>query len=217
MNKKIKLIMTSLLMVISGCVVYTAPEPIAQFYYLNKNKDLGSIGKVALVQMQNNSTHPTIDISMTLALYQALQKKQLFSVSIIEHDNPDWHKLQLGNNTSYTNKQIVNIKKALKCDAVLIGKITEYHPFPHMTMALNLKMIDLSDGQLVWAVEEIWDTSDKDIEYRIERYFNMKNRSGLTPLHKELMAVSPIKFQKFVAYEIAETLGNNGVKYSKLD
>ncbi|MHC4843729.1 MAG: hypothetical protein ACYTEE_08015 [Planctomycetota bacterium] len=216
MNKKIALIIICWLMTISGCVVYTEQEPLSQFYYRNPNKDLSSIGKVALVELTNNSSQPKINSTMTLALYEAIQKKQLFSLSIIDENHPAWHYVQLEKNTSYSYQQLANIKKALKCDAIIFGKVTDYHPYPHMTMGLSLKLVDLRDGQLVWAVEEIWDTSDKRTEYRIERYFNMNTRSGLTPLHKELMAVSPIKFLKFVSYEIAETLNDNEVKFSKL-
>jgi hypothetical protein len=212
MNKKTVLLVVVWLTLLPGCVIYTFQEPLNQFYYLNPNKDLSTIGKVALVELANNSSHPNISSSIIEALYQALQKKQLFSISIIMQDDPDWNSLQIESNASYSSKQLLAIKKTLKCDAILIGTITEYQPYPHMTMGLCLKLIDLNDGQLVWAVEEIWDTSDKKTEYRIERYFNINNRSDLTPLHKELMAVSPIKFQKFVAYEVAETLDNNEVK-----
>ncbi|MHC4132008.1 MAG: hypothetical protein ACYSSP_11215 [Planctomycetota bacterium] len=216
MNKRISLLIICWLMVMSGCVIYTEQEPLSQFYYRNPKKDLSTIGRVALVELTNNSTQPKVSSSITLALYEAIQKKQLFSLSIIDEEHPAWRSLQLDENTSYSYQQLADIKKALKCDAIIFGTVTDYHPYPHMTMGLSLKLIDLRDGQLVWAVEEIWDTSDKRTEYRIERYFNMNTRSGLMPIHKELMAISPIKFQKFVAYEIAETLNNNEVKFSKL-
>ena len=203
-------------MVMSGCVIYTEQEPLSQFYYRNPNKDLSTIGRVALIELTNNSSHPKIHSSATLTLYEAIQKKQFFSLSIIDDNHPAWHSLQLDNNTAYSYQQLADIKKELKCDAIIFGTVTDYHPYPHMTIGLSLKLIDLRDGELVWAVEEIWDTSDKKTEYRIERYYNINTRSGLMPLHKELMAISPIKFQKFVSYEIAETLNNGEVKFSKL-
>jgi hypothetical protein len=203
-------------MAMSGCVIYTEQEPLSQFYYRNPNVDFSTIGKVALIELTNDSSQPNINSSITLALYEAIQKKQLFSLSIIDDEHPAWRSLELDKKTSYSYQQLANIKKTLKCDAIILGTVTEYHPYPHMTMGLNLKLIDLRDGQLVWAVEEIWDTSDKRTEYRIERYYNTNTRSALMPFHKELMATSPIKFQKFVAYEIAETLNNNEVKFSKL-
>jgi hypothetical protein len=216
MNIKTLLILVFWLLTMSGCVIYTEQEPLSQFYYRNPNKDMSTIGKVALIKLTNESSQPKINSSITLALYEAIQKKQLFSLSIIDEEHPAWRSLQLDKNTSYSYQQLANIKKTLKCDAIILGTVTEYHPYPHMTIGLNLKLIDLRDGQLVWAVEEIWDTSDKKTEYRIERYYNKNTRSALMPLHKELMATSPIKFQKFVSYEIAETLNHNEVKFSKL-
>jgi hypothetical protein len=203
-------------MAMSGCVIYTEQEPLSQFYYRNPNKDFSTIGKVALVKLNNDSSHPKINSTATLTLYEAIQKKQLFSLSIIDEKHPAWQNVQLDTNATYSYQQLAYIKKTLKCDAIIFGTVTDYHPYPHMTIGLSLKLIDLRDGQLVWAVEEIWDTSDKKTEYRIERYYNKNTRSALMPLHKELMATSPIKFQKFVSYEIAETLNCNEVKFSKL-
>ncbi|MFC1738777.1 hypothetical protein ACFL1G_07000 [Planctomycetota bacterium] len=114
--------------------------------------------------------------------------------------------MQLDCDTNYSFKQLLAIRKTLHCDAILLGTVTEYQPYPHMSMGLRLKLIDLNDGQLIWGLEQIWDTSDKTIENRIENYFSKRIRSDLTPLHQELMAISPIKFVKFVAYEVAETI-----------
>jgi len=204
------------LLTVSGCVIYTQQEPMTSFYYFNEKADLDDIGKVVLVELTNNSTNPTISSTMTETIYQALQKKQLFSISIMNKDDIEWERMQIDDITSYNYQKLAKIRKSLKCDAILFGTITEYHPYPHMTMGLRLKMINVKDGQLVWAVEDIWDTSDNKTEYRIERYFNLNSRSDLAPLHKELMTVSPIKFQKFVAYEVAQTLNNNEMKYSSL-
>ncbi|MHC4424094.1 MAG: hypothetical protein ACYSWR_05435 [Planctomycetota bacterium] len=98
----------------------------------------------------------------------------------------------------------------MNSEAVLTGTITEYQPYPHMTIGLRLKLVDLTDGQLVWALEQIWDSTDKATEYRIRDYFHSQMRSGFAPLHEELIAVSSLKFISFATYEVAETIGRKG-------
>ena len=204
---------------ISGCHYRTIPVPKADCYYLNPAKDVRTVGRVAIIELGNNSSYPQISADVTEALFTALQKKQLFGLTIVHQEDPAWQSLQLGldsgpptqNNTfgvpsTYTLEQLATIHKTLKCDAVLIGTVTEYHPYPRMAVGLRMKLIDLTDGQLLWALEQVWDSADKTIERRIKEYFQSQMRSGFAPLRERLVVVSPLKFIKFVAHEVAQTL-----------
>jgi hypothetical protein len=172
-----------------------------------------------LVELDNKSSYPQIATDVTEVLFQALQKKQPFGLAIVRRNNPAWRGLQLDLNSgyqaqnsalavppTYTLEQLTEIRKTLKCDAVLIGTISQFKPYPHMAIGLRLKLVDLRDGQLLWALEQIWDSSDKTTEYRINSYFQYQMRTGYAPLREQLVAVSPLEFIKFVAYEVAETL-----------
>jgi hypothetical protein len=203
----------------TGCRFYTIPAPMAEYYYLNPNKDLSTVGRAALVELDNNSDYPQISTDVTEALFRALQKKQLFGLTFVRRTDPAWRSLQpdvssdsqtknraLEAPSKYTLDQLVATHKALKCDAILIGTITQFRPYPHMAIGLRLKLVDLRDGQLLWAFEQIWDTADKTTEDRIKSYFQYQIRSGFEPLREQLVAVSPLEFIKFVTYEVAATL-----------
>ena len=101
----------------------------------------------------------------------------------------------------------MSMRKVLGCNAVLIGTVTKYQPYPHMTMGLRLMIVDLTDGRLLWAIEQVWDCADKTTESRIRRYLRYQKRSGQTSaLQEQLVSVSPTGFIKFVCYEVAATL-----------
>jgi len=192
---------------LSGCNIYSAAPPgSCTEYYSNPDKDLASVGRIAIVELDNHSSYPAISADVTKSLFQTLQKKQVFGLTIVRQNDPEWRSLQLDLDTTYTLEQLLAIQKTLKCDAVLLGSVTEYQPYPHMAIGLQLKLVDLKDGQLIWALEQIWDSADKTTEYRIEYYFKNHLRSGFAPLHEQLVAVSSIKFINFVTYEVAETL-----------
>ncbi|MHC4734152.1 MAG: hypothetical protein ACYTDW_06780 [Planctomycetota bacterium] len=204
---------------LSACQFHRVDAPMPEYYYLNPDKDLSTVGRTALVELDNKSSYPQISTDVTEALFQALQKKQPFGLAIVRRNNPAWRSLQLDLNSgyqmqnsalavppTYTLEQLTAIRKTLKCDAVLIGTISQFKPYPHMAIGLRLKLVDLRDGQLLWALEQIWDSSDKTTEYRINSYFQYQMRTGYAPLREQLVAVSPLEFIKFVAYEVAETL-----------
>jgi len=135
-----------------------------------------------------------------------VQKKQIFGLTVVHQNDPSWRSLQLDLDSKYTLDQLSAIRETLKCNAVLLGTITEFRPYPHMTIGLRLKLIDLRDGQLLWGLEQIWDSADKTTEYRIRDYFHSQKRSGYAPLKEQLAVVSSLEFIKFVSFEVAETL-----------
>jgi hypothetical protein len=190
----------------SGCRSLEPCEPPANYYYLNPNKDLCAIGRVTLVELANNSSFPQISADMTEALFQELQKKQIFGLTVARQIDPHWQSLQLELNTTYTFEQLSTIRKIIKTDALLVGTITEYKPYPHLTIGLHLRLIDLTDGQLLWALEQIWDTSDKTTEDRIKNYYSHHNIIGFPVLREKLGTISSLRFVKFVAYETAKTM-----------
>jgi hypothetical protein len=192
---------------LSGCITYySGSAPAADYYYINPNKSLSAIGRVAIVELDNNSSYPTISTDVIEKLYQALQKKQIFGLTVVRQSDSLWRSLQLDLNSQYTLDQISAIRETLKCDAVLLGTITEFRPYPHMIIGLRLKLLDLRDGQLLWALEQVWDSADKTTEYRIKDYFRSQKRSGYAPLQEQLTSVSSLEFIKYVSYEVAETL-----------
>lgn len=189
-----------------GCDSEKAAMPAADYYYLNPHKKLTTIGRVAIVELENDSSYPQISADITGSLFRALQKRQVFGLTIIRRDDPSWRSLQLDGDSTYSLEQILAIRKTLKCDGVLLGTVTEFRPHPHMTVGLRLKLLDMRDGQLLWALEQVWDSSDRNIKKRTRDYFKAEKGSGFEPLNEQLAAVSPLEFLKFVSYEVGATL-----------
>ncbi len=191
-----------------GCRVSLRSESLssANYYYLTENKDLSSIGRVAIVELENESDYPEISGDVTESLYEQLQKRQIFGHTVVHKSDAAWRSLQVPADGSYSLEQLAAIRKSLKCNAILVGTVTRYKPYPHMSIGLRLKMVDLTDGRLLWGLEQVWDSADRKTQYRIERYFDREKREGFGPLREELVAVSSIEFLKFVTYEVASTL-----------
>lgn len=191
----------------AGCTTFrAAPSERASYHYTNPAKVLSAAGHVTILELENQSAYPQMSTDMTDAVYQALQKKHLFGLSVIRADEPAAKNLQVHPQAPYTLEQLLATRKATGSNAILVGTITNYQPYPHMSIGLRLKLVDLTDGQLLWAVEQVWDTTDKDTQLRIKHYYDSQLRAGLAPLKQELVSVSPINFMKFVAFEVSETL-----------
>jgi hypothetical protein len=134
---------------------------MANSYYLNSYEDLRELGRVTLVELDNMSHFPAISDDMTRALFLELQKKQVFSVATVARDDPAWQPLQENLDSLQAMQALLLTRERLKCNGLLVGAITEYRPYPRLAIGLRLKLKYLNDGQLLWALEHVWDTADK--------------------------------------------------------
>ncbi len=199
-------LLSALLLLACGCESDQESRLPTASYYLTPHKDLRRIGRVALVELANMSEDSQIATAVTDALFLEVQKKQIFGVMAIHRSDPAWQDLQENIDSPQTLRQLVATREALKCNGLLVGTLTRYRPYPHMVIGLRLKLLDLTDGQLLWGMEEVWDSSDRSIQKRIKNYLKEDRKAGHSPLREELVVVSPLNFCKFVTYEVASTL-----------
>lgn len=206
MNKAKITLLLLLVLFSSSCTLYRPVVPETGHYYINPYADFSTIGKTVVFELDNLSTRPGLSTDLTDALTDAVRKKHLFSLSVLYRKSPAWRNLDLNDTSSYSLEELSAIRNQLKTDAVLFGRITRYYPYPHMMVGLHLKLIDLRNGKLLWATEQVWDSTDKRVERRMRLFFDSRMRAGFQPLGWELLITSPRAFNKFVACEVAQTL-----------
>lgn len=205
--KNLRIGLLSILIVsLCGCTIIQPVEPQTGHYYLNPGIDFASIGKVAFLELENLSSRPEQTEQMSQSLADSLGKKHLFSVRRISRLAPEWHALELDSISEYTYEQLAQIREQLGVDAILFGTLCRYSPYPHFLTHLQLKMIHLRDGALVWAMEEVWDSTDKKTAQRMQQYFREQMRGGYDPINWQITLNSPRVFSRFVAFEATQTL-----------
>ena len=60
--------------ILSGCRFYSASAPVANYYYLNPDKDLSATGRVAIVELDN-----MVDVPVKVVLNEAIELAKKFS------------------------------------------------------------------------------------------------------------------------------------------
>lgn len=196
----------SSVLLILACGCESGPgNGMANAYYLSPNKDLRRLGRVAMVEIDSDMSSPEIAAVLTDSLFVETQKKQVFSVMVIREDDPTWQSLPVNVDSLQDVGQLATMRQTLGCSGLLVGTVTRYQPYPHMVIGLRLKLLDLNDGQLLWGLEQVWDSSDRSIQKRIRAYSREERKGGQPSLQEELVVVSPLSFCKFVAYEVAGT------------
>lgn len=175
-------------------------------FYLPRPQDLTRIGRVAMVELSYDGHHPGLQRGVTDALVTAIRDKSLFHLEVVRSDDPRLEQLPAGLHRRSSYQDLAAVRKTLGCDALLIGSIQRFEPYPRMQVGLLLRLLDLKNGRLVWGLEHTWDTSDQATELRIREFFRSRMRRDYDPLDWRLALVSPRAFHKYVACEVAGTL-----------
>ncbi|MHC4326771.1 MAG: hypothetical protein ACYSWW_01460, partial [Planctomycetota bacterium] len=64
-------ILLLLTVLLSGCRTQEVAAPPADYYYLNPDKRLTSVGRVAVVELENDSSYPQMSADITGSLFRA--------------------------------------------------------------------------------------------------------------------------------------------------
>jgi len=183
----------------AGCS--SVPPPIDVL-----KRPLTGIKSVVFIELAERNSHPGVARDMTIALSHTIKARGLFGLDVVDRQDPICEAVSGLGRGGLTLDQIRKMRQTFHCDGILLGSINDFRPHPRMQLGVSLRMLDLKRGRLLWAVDHVWDTTDKAVEKRIQCFFRDRMRSGYEPMDWQIAMISPKVFEKFIAYELAETL-----------
>ena len=193
--------------IFAGCSSPKPVEPKTHInYFISEPYDIWKITSLSFVELLQEQDQPDITYDMTEVISTAIGSRRIFDVNVVWRDQEKYALMPLGDCQALTFQQISEIKLALGCDAVILGSIKSFSSYPHMQVNMRLRMYDLRNGKLVWGVDHAWDTREKDLEKRLKEYYEHTQNGHYKSMDWKLALVSPKAFEKFVAYEISQTL-----------
>ena len=192
------------LLVAAGCCPSAPPASIN--HHLSSPEDLDSIRRVVFIELPQEPGYAGIAEDTTVAVAEAIRARRLFRLDVIGRDDPICETVMLESAEGFSMAQLRQMRDTFHCDAILLGRVRNFRPHPCMRVGLDLCLLDLRRGKPVWVVDHTWDTTDKVVEKRIKQYYCQQLKSGLEPMEWQIVTISPQAFEKFVAFETAQTL-----------
>ena len=188
-----------------GCAEKSIPQARIA-HYLRSTKSVLGLGRVVFVALDDRKCPQRIAAGMSDALAGAIQRRKLFHIDTLAASDAACKDLPFRSREAYSMKELAEIRDALRCDAVMFGSVTHFQTYPRMQIGIYVRLLDLKNGKLIWAVDHTWDSTDSQTEARIKDFFGSQMRSGYDPAQWRLGLMSPKVFQKFIAFEAANTL-----------
>ncbi len=191
--------------ILTGCG-HSVYEPMEGAYYRDPKVNLNQLGTVALVELDNKTEYPAFSRDVTDAILVAIQKQQRFTIKLIRQDEQVWRSIAVRPDNIMDPQVSATIRRSLGQNGLMLGEVTEYKPFPHLRIGLRMRLFDLRSSRLVWAVDQIWDASDRSTGSRIKEFLYSQTRASRGSMAEQLTSISTISFLRFVAFEVAQTL-----------
>ncbi len=91
------------------------------------------------------------------------------------------------------------------CDGVLLCQLSRYHAYPPIIIGWNLKLINASNAQILWAADEIFDGAEPLVSNAARRYELKHDKSGPTT-DSPMILTSPRNFGHYTLWALLNTL-----------
>jgi hypothetical protein len=100
------------------------------------------------------------------------------------------------------------MRREYGCDAVLFAELTTYRAFAPLAVGWRFKLVDVRSGQVVWAVDELFDAARPAVAHGVQRFTDPALTRSLFCDDNWLAVNSPSQFGSYTAAALLKTLPN---------
>lgn len=105
----------------------------------------------------------------------------------------------------YEPRTIIDLARRYRLDAVFVGTVTDEQPFPPQRLGVQLDLVASETGLVIWSAAAQLDASQERVVRRLEAWAHDElGESERQDVH--LILISPRRFARFAAHEIAAVL-----------
>lgn len=167
--------------------------------------------RVAVLPISADPSDPQArDGSETLptAILTELARTRLFEIVPVTPEQVfDWTgRPSLASSERLPKGFLERIRSASGADAVLFSRLVSFRAYPPPSIAWNLRLVDLKDGRIWWAAEELFDAGDARILNAARRFQKDFFADSSPDADSRSIASSPRRFAQYSLHALFATL-----------
>ena len=181
--------------------VVSEPAPYQQF--VAQNFDWSTVKRVVLMPMANQTAFAHASNELQANLAAELQRAGRFDVVVATQEDAGARAREIFSRGTFDELELLRIAREYDAQAVLFGKVTQYHPYAPPRVGLSLIMISPAEGVAIASADGLWDAREMTTARQAHAYLQQKLswRQGLLGVDRVLE--SPDVYQRFVCQQIA--------------
>lgn len=199
----------ALVFLAAGCALCggRAPCPPPFSIYHAPSFDPNALQRVLLMPLANESPFPCAADDIRDALAAELQCIGPFEVVVAPITPETCHAKLVHLSGRFDEAAIAHLARTFKADAILVGAVTHFHPYPPPYIGLTVQLISPTSAVVIASVAGLWDGRDNHLAKEARVYYRKTNHPLLQPGQaSEVGVTSPRLFQRLVCNQVAHAL-----------
>jgi len=107
---------------------------------------------------------------------------------------------------AYHPRSILELSRRFQLDGLFVGTLTRLEPSPPQSLGVQLDLVATETGLVIWSSSVQLDSSEERVRQRVERFEAAQAGEESASEGAQLTLLSPSRFARFAAYELARTL-----------
>jgi hypothetical protein len=151
---------------------------------------------------------PDVDAANRSALQGALvaELSQVMPYELVPLDDDDLVEVNTHDafrRGRYDTRAVLEVARRYRLDALVLGTVTHYQPYPPQALGLEVELVAIETGATLWTSSLQLDAADARVRARLERWQRDHKSDGGNRESVQLTLVSPERFARFAAAEVA--------------
>lgn len=180
------------------------------------------IARVGLLPFSGSDVDPESALDLQRAFQLELARVMPYElVPLGSHDLDEVEASEPYRRGRHDPRTILELARRYRLDALVIGTVTQLEPYPPQKLGLELELVATETGQSLWTAELQLDAGDARVRQRLDLWQASHKADGGGRESVQLTLVSPERFARFAAWEIAtstlrpdETPPGSSARYS---
>jgi nucleotide-binding universal stress UspA family protein len=182
-------------------------SPVAPFQqYIDPRADWSAIQRVVLLPLSNHTAYPRIAEELQSSLAAELQRAGRFDMVVATREDPGARSRDIFSSGQFDEIELLRIAREYQAQAVLVGHVTQYHPYHLPRIGLSLLMIYPAEGIAIASSEGMWDAREAETAAQAKQQYGSSLHWPHSVIGADRVLESPDLFQRFVSQQIASAL-----------
>ena len=203
-------VLGALLLALGACNVMplSRPEPLAdaQFTRDFESYRLGRVGFLPLALCSEEDL--SIDQARTLQAALLLELAQVADFEVVRLDTNDLDEIpgsEPYRRGRYLPRTILELARRYDLDGLFVGTVTHMQAFPPQALALSLDLVSCETGMVLWTSSLRLDADDQQVHRSLAAWSSQQGHELDDDESVQLTLISPSRFARFAAYEVARS------------
>jgi hypothetical protein len=205
-----RLLLSCALLPFAACHLERPHEAKPINNYLAEPADLANVRRIMVLPFAQEAGVQADCAKVRDVFVAELQKLRRFEVVPLPIDARESEELnQSLSHGRLSTDAMVRLCSRYSLDGVLVGSVTAWRPYTPPHLGLRTQLISIHSGAPVWAVDAIYDSSDRTTVSDLRNYVEATQRDDGNLHGWEMNLLSPGKFTTYVAHRFVGTWVEN--------